>query len=101
MTSNTLGAIALEKYRTEEELKLLDTIDYLRSQGVGEHISLPQLIVCGNQSSGKSSVLEAISGLPFESKDTLVRCIIPIYAELTPSSVSQNPAFKLLIWLES
>jgi len=37
----------------------LDVIDLLRSQGVSHYFSLPQLIVCGNQSSSKSSVLEA------------------------------------------
>lgn len=72
MASPTLGAIALENYRSEDDIKLLNTIDRLRSQGLGQHISLPQLVVCGNQSSGKSSVLEAISGVPFETDDTLV-----------------------------
>src|SRR5271155_227195 len=56
---------------TGEELGLLDAIDSLRSQGVSHYVSLPQLIVCGDQSSGKSSVLEAISGVPFPRNDTL------------------------------
>jgi GTPase SAR1 family protein len=34
-------------------------------------VSLPQIAVCGDQSSGKSSCLEAISGIPFPRKDTL------------------------------
>jgi hypothetical protein len=32
---------------------------------------LPQLVVCGDKSSGKSSVLEAVSGIPFPRKDKL------------------------------
>ena len=55
---------------SDRKLTLLDDIDKLRSQGVDQFVNLPQLIVCGDQSSGKSSVLEAISGIPFPIKDT-------------------------------
>ncbi|KAL9002660.1 MAG: hypothetical protein Q9188_004427 [Gyalolechia gomerana] len=61
----------LEHLQTREQIKLLDVIDALRAEGLSEYTALPQLIVCGDQSSGKSSVLEAISGLPFPRKDTL------------------------------
>ncbi|KAH0265630.1 dynamin GTPase, partial [Aureobasidium melanogenum] len=44
---------------------LLDQIDKLFACGVGDHIPLPQLVVVGDQSSGKSSVLEGITKLPF------------------------------------
>lgn len=50
---------------------LLDIIDKLRSQGVSHYVDLPEIIVCGDQSAGKSSVLEAISGMPFPTKDGL------------------------------
>ncbi|KAI0530195.1 P-loop containing nucleoside triphosphate hydrolase protein [Xylaria digitata] len=53
------------------ELELLDAVDQLRLQGIDHYISLPQIIVCGDQSSGKSSVLEAISGVPFPVKSNL------------------------------
>lgn len=61
--SNTLGS--------DKQLALLNDIDKLRSFGVSQYVNLPQLIVCGDQSSGKSSVLEAISGIPFPTKDNL------------------------------
>lgn len=51
--------------------KLFDMIDGLRSGAVGEYIALPQIIVVGDQSSGKSSVLEAISRIRFPSKAEL------------------------------
>ncbi|KAH8700275.1 P-loop containing nucleoside triphosphate hydrolase protein [Talaromyces proteolyticus] len=50
---------------------LLDKIDELRNIGVGGIVELPQLIVCGSQSSGKSSVLEAISRVQFPAKGSV------------------------------
>ncbi|KAH9205431.1 P-loop containing nucleoside triphosphate hydrolase protein [Leptodontidium sp. 2 PMI_412] len=61
----------LSALRSEEQLSLLDEIDKLRRSGISDHVSLPQIAVCGDQSSGKSSCLEAISGIPFPRKDTL------------------------------
>ncbi|KAJ6037073.1 Dynamin family protein [Penicillium herquei] len=49
----------------------LNQIDRVRALGVGDCIALPQLVVCGDQSSGKSSVLEGISGIPFPRQDGL------------------------------
>lgn len=52
----------MDGLRTVEQIQLLDLVDSLRAEG---------LSVCGNQSSGKSSLLEAISGVPFPKKDNL------------------------------
>jgi hypothetical protein len=54
-----------------QQSELLDKIDELRGIGVGGLVELPQLIVCGSQSSGKSSVLEAISRVRFPTKGTI------------------------------
>ena len=62
--------VKLELLQTQEQIKLLDVIDVLRAEELGEYTALPQLIVYGDQSSGKSSVLEAISEVPFPRKDT-------------------------------
>lgn len=48
-----------------------EIIERLRSHGIGRNVDLPQLIVCGDQSSGKSSVLEAVSSCKFPAKDGL------------------------------
>jgi GTPase SAR1 family protein len=62
---------ALSRLSSEDQLALLDSIDRLRLQGINNYVSLPQIIVCGDQSSGKSSVLEAISGVSFPIKGNL------------------------------
>ncbi|KAI0481292.1 P-loop containing nucleoside triphosphate hydrolase protein [Xylariaceae sp. FL0804] len=58
--------LASEKHRD-----LLDIIDTLRSWGVSHYVDLPQIIVCGSQSSGKSSTLESISGIAFPTSEGL------------------------------
>ena len=50
---------------------LLDIIDSLRSQGLSHYVDLPEIIICGDQSAGKSSVLEGISGMSFPTRDGL------------------------------
>lgn len=56
---------------TREESQISKVLDSLRKlkldEGLNGH-SLPQIIVVGTQSSGKSSVLEAITGVPFARK---------------------------------
>lgn len=49
----------------------LEQIAELRAQGIGDHVDLPQLVVCGDQSAGKSSILEGITSLPFPRQEGL------------------------------
>ncbi|VUC24066.1 unnamed protein product [Clonostachys rosea] len=66
-----LNDASLDGLRSFDQLSLVNAIDSLRSSGIDHYVSLPQIIVCGDQSSGKSSVLEAISGVPFPIKSTI------------------------------
>jgi GTPase SAR1 family protein len=69
--SNGLRLPSLKSLQSANQMELLDVVDSLRACGLSELVDLPQLIVCGDQSSGKSSVLEAISGIPFPRQDVL------------------------------
>ncbi|OTB03479.1 hypothetical protein M426DRAFT_74049 [Hypoxylon sp. CI-4A] len=57
--------------RSARSTHRLNQIDKIRANGVSDFISLPQLVVCGDQSSGKSSVLERLTGIPFPRGDGL------------------------------
>ncbi|KAI0379189.1 P-loop containing nucleoside triphosphate hydrolase protein [Hypomontagnella monticulosa] len=70
MDSISLDPLALDQLHGEQKA-LLDAIDDLRKHGIGRFVDLPQIIVVGDQSSGKSSVLEAISRVRFPVKDGL------------------------------
>ncbi|KJZ70469.1 hypothetical protein HIM_10141 [Hirsutella minnesotensis 3608] len=63
--------MASHALQSKDHRDLLDIIDNMRSQGIRRYVDLPEIIVCGDQSAGKSSVLEAISGMEFPTKDNL------------------------------
>ncbi|KAG6362736.1 hypothetical protein INS49_007829 [Diaporthe citri] len=62
---------SLEDLQTDEQRRVLDTVSKVRKCGLESVLSLPQIVVCGDQSSGKSSVLEALTEIPFPRNDNL------------------------------
>ena len=60
-----VGGSTISQLQSQEQAGLLDAIDQLRSGNVDAKIGIPQIVVCGDQSSGKSSLLEAIAQVPF------------------------------------
>ena len=58
------GAMLIPSSNTDES-RILAAVDRLRELGIDRTHPLPQIIVCGAQSVGKSSVLESIVQVPF------------------------------------
>lgn len=66
-----LHTASLDQLQSKDYRQVLDVVDQLRLCGLGSILQLPQLVVCGSQSAGKSSVLEAITEVPFPRKEGL------------------------------
>jgi GTPase SAR1 family protein len=66
-----ISTSSLDALQSDEQRQVLNIVDSLRQCGLEGIVSLPQLVVCGDQSSGKSSVLEAITEIPFPRRENL------------------------------
>ena len=56
--------------------KVISLVDLLRDIGLDKQLSLPKVAVLGNQSSGKSSLLEQIVGLDFLPRGSVILLLI-------------------------
>ncbi|XP_078089128.1 interferon-induced GTP-binding protein Mx3-like [Mustelus asterias] len=72
----------------EEKVRpCIDLIDSLRALGVDQDLSLPAIAVIGDQSSGKSSVLEALSGVALPRGSGIVtRCPLELKLKKTKTA---------------
>ncbi|XP_045396654.1 interferon-induced GTP-binding protein Mx2 [Lemur catta] len=73
----------------EEKVRpCIDLIDSLRALGVERDLALPAIAVIGDQSSGKSSVLEALSGVALPRGTGIVtRCPLVLKLKKQPSGL--------------
>ncbi|KAF4995279.1 hypothetical protein FGRMN_5244 [Fusarium graminum] len=67
----SLNSDVLQQLNTTEARSLHDISDKLSACEVGKIVNMPQIIVVGEQSAGKSSVLEAISHVRFPVEGNL------------------------------
>ncbi|KAM5465039.1 hypothetical protein MauCBS54593_006672 [Microsporum audouinii] len=70
-TEATVTNDSMAGLQSIEQRDLMNLVDRLRRAGLSSVLQLPQIVVCGDQSSGKSSVLEAITEIPFPRKENL------------------------------
>ncbi|KAK1033209.1 hypothetical protein LTR33_016748 [Friedmanniomyces endolithicus] len=64
-----IGSSGLAGLHSKKYIQRLEQISGLRARGISNSIDLPQLAVCGDQSSGKSSTLEGLTNIPFPRAD--------------------------------
>ncbi|KFQ34450.1 Interferon-induced GTP-binding protein Mx, partial [Mesitornis unicolor] len=72
----------------EEKIRpCIDLVDSLRALGLEKDLALPAIAVIGDQSSGKSSVLEALSGIAFPRGNGIVtRCPLELKLKRIPAT---------------
>ncbi|NWQ92187.1 MX protein, partial [Burhinus bistriatus] len=72
----------------EEKIRpCIDLIDSLRGLGIEKDLALPAIAVIGDQSSGKSSVLEALSGIALPRGNGIVtRCPLELKLKRIPAT---------------
>lgn len=72
----------------------LDIIEMIRSELRSEHIDIPGIVVAGSQSSGKSSLLESMSGIQLPSgKNITTR--VPLILRI--EKINPNSTSKMII----
>merc|ERR1719345_250170 len=71
--------------------QLITVIDELRDVGLSQYISLPRIVACGTQSSGKSSLIESIVGLDFLPRGGGVVTRRPLELRLVHLNATEHP----------
>ena len=62
-------------FNNDGSSSLHETVDKLFNSNVGEYVALPIIVAIGDQSSGKSSVLEGLTNLPFRATAAYARVL--------------------------
>lgn len=82
-----------------ENAALLDLVDQLRECRADRYVDLPVVVVVGDQSSGKSSVLKGLTGIPFPTSSVqCTRFATEIRLRRVPNATSVTTTVS--IWAE-
>ncbi|KAF4814824.1 Dynamin-B [Colletotrichum tropicale] len=87
MASNILDFAAPYELNSTETKLVFDTVDNLLPLGLSKIAHLPQTIVVGDRSSGKSSVLEAVSNVRLQGTVVNGQILVPMNDEASMMSL--------------
>lgn len=94
----TFGDQSLVPVLGQEAQKLISCNQKLQELGINDTIRLPRIVVIGDQSTGKSSLIEAISTIKVpKSANLCTRCPIAINLTSDPSS---SPSWRCTVYIE-
>jgi GTP-binding protein EngB required for normal cell division len=82
---------AMSELLSERQSENLQLVNDLRQRGIRNFVALPEIIVCGKQSCGKSSVLEAISHVSFPRADK--------HCTTFPTEITINDPREQGVWI--
>ncbi|KAH9884771.1 vacuolar sorting protein VPS1 [Xylariomycetidae sp. FL2044] len=75
---------------------LFDAVDQLQHCGASQHVDIPQLVIVGSQSTGKSSLLQSLTDIPFPvGAGCCTRFATRIVSRRTPPGTANK--FKITI----
>lgn len=88
-------AMLNEALNAPEARRLLKIVDDMREILHHEKISLPHIVVVGDQSVGKSSVLEALSGIQLpRAQNICTRCPLELRIKNIPDSLTEHATIR-------
>ncbi|GFH15055.1 uncharacterized protein HaLaN_11215, partial [Haematococcus lacustris] len=89
------AGLACSNYR-EQSRQITALLAKLADLGAAHEISYPTIVVCGDQSAGKSSIIQRISGIDLpRSSGTCTRC--PMEVRMTMSENATQWSCKVKI----
>jgi hypothetical protein len=74
-TASNMSTTFQDSLYQQSAKQLNELVNEMRDAGAHFELDLPTVVVCGNQSAGKSSLLEALSAITFpRNRSTCTRC---------------------------
>ncbi|CAG8604246.1 10376_t:CDS:2, partial [Paraglomus occultum] len=79
------NVVLMNKTYTEQTAKYIQLVNSMEAKYAKDFVEFPKIVFCGNQSAGKSSLLEAIANVQLPRwHETCTRCVMEIRMHETP-----------------